>query len=555
MQFENLTNAEAPPYEPINLGVYDYFLKSAATHRKKIALSYYGRSVSYKALSAAIDSTATALSATGVGRGDVVIVSLPSIPEAVHLFYAINKIGAIFCGMDCRITCDEIREIIAQVKPKLCFVSDFQLKEFENIDDTRVVCVSFAKTLHFLSVFASFFADLFKGRLHLVGKKENIITYSKFISLGQKNADVSFAPVKGDDVCAYFYTSGTTKGKKCVVLTNENINSAVAQYANSQKDLADARRFCNIMPLFTCYGISLGTHLPLTVGLEIRMIPLFFGSRMKQLLLKEKPGYIITVPAHWEHFVKDRFDGADFSFMKGLIVGGDKLDEESENRINEILKTHNSTARVMRGYGLTEASTAVTTQPSNTPRGSVGCAMCWSEIGIFDPETGLRLPPLEKGEICVKGPNLCQGYFEDEEATRALLRTHEDGSLWLHSGDIGYMDEDGFLFFCERIKRIYVRFDGTKISPFAIEQVLQKCPEVSRCLVIAIDDPKHFHGKCAKALIVFKDGAYAETAREKVQKFIHANLPSFMRPTQLEFVDRLPTTINGKLDYFFKPAE
>lgn len=454
--------------------------------------------------------------------------------------------------MDCRITSDEIKEIFAQVKPKLCFVSDFQLKEFETIDDTRVVCVSFAKTLHFLSAFASFFADLFKGRIRMVGKKSNFITYPQFISKGHKRTDMVFESVRGDDICAYFYTSGTTKGKKCVVLTNENINSAVAQYANSQKELADARRFCNIMPLFTCYGISLGTHLPLTVGLEIRMIPLFFGSRMKQLLLREQPGYIITVPAHWEHFVNDRFDDEDFSFLKGLIVGGDKLDEESENRINEILKTHNSTAKVMRGYGLTEASTAVTTQPPNTPRGSVGCAMCWSDIGIFDSETGKRLLPLEKGEICVTGPNLCQGYYEDEEATQALLRTHEDGLLWLHSGDIGYLDEDGFLFFCERIKRIYVRFDGTKISPYAIEQVLQKCPVISRCLVVAIDDPKHFHGKCAKALIVLKSETDGETGKESVKKFIHDNLPSFMRPAQVEFVDRLPTTKNGKLDYFIK---
>ena len=534
-------------YEPFNLGTYDYFAQKVEAYREKTAISYYGRSISYGELLSDVDLTAAALSAMGIGRGDVVIVALPSIPEAVSLFYAINKVGGIYCGMDCRLAGDEIQEVCRQMHPKLCFSSDFQLQEFKNIDDVPVVCVSFAKTFYALATAASFIADLFKGRKHLISQKQNIITYATFIAQGNTDA-VAYDPVGGDDVCAYFYTSGTTKGKKCVVLTNENINTAVAQYAHDQQGLADVGRFCNIMPLFTCYGITLGTHLPLTIGLEIRMIPFFFGKRMKQLLIKEKPGYIITVPAHWEHFIGDRFGGVDLSFLKGIIVGGDKLDDESENRLNDILRTHNSTAKVMRGYGLTEASTVVTTQPPHTPKGSVGCALCWSEIGIFDPETGARLAPMEKGEICVKGPNLCQGYYQDEEATRALLHTHEDGTLWLHSGDIGWLNEDGFLFFCERIKRIYVRFDGTKISPFAIEQVLTKCPDVSRCLIVAVDDPHHVHGQCAKARIVLK--STSEEAKANVKKYIRDNLPGFMRPAQVEFVDRLPVTRNGKLDYF-----
>lgn len=542
-------DASIPPYKPIGLSVYDYFYNHAVNFREKIALSYYGRSISYQELLENIDSTVASLSAMGIGRGDVVVVSLPSLPEAVSLFYAINKIGAIFCGMDCRIHSDEIREIISQVKPKLCFVSDFQLKEFQNIDTTRIVCVSFTKTFHLLSVVASFFADLFNGRLRIINKKANITAYPDFCSKG-KAADCP--SVKGEDVCAYFYTSGTTKGKNCVVLTNENINSAVAQYALSQKGLADTPRFCNIMPLFTCYGISLGTHLPLTTGMEIRMVPLFFGKRMKQLLLREKPGYIITVPAHWEHFINDRYAGADLSFLKGLIIGGDMLDAESEERLNNILKSCNSTAKVMRGYGLTEASTAVTTQPPNTPKGSVGCAMCWSEIGIFNLETGKRLSPMQSGEICIKGPNLCQGYYQNTEATKALLRTHKDGSVWLHTGDIGYMDDAGFLYFCERIKRIFVRFDGTKISPYGIEQTLYRCPVISRCLITAIDDPKHLHGKCGQAFIVLKNTVNPKKAKEEMRQFIRTELPGFLRPAKIKFVEHLPTTQNGKLDYFLK---
>ena len=335
-----------------------------------------------------------------------------------------------------------------------------------------------------------------------------------------------------------------------MVLSNENINSSVLQYSFSQPDFQESGRFCSIMPLFTCYGISLGTHLPLILGMQIRLIPLFFGKNMKDLLVKEKPSYIITVPAHWDHFITDKFKNTDLSFLKGPIIGGDKLSESSEKKLNEIFKSCNSKAEVMRGYGLTEASTAVTRQPYNTPKGSVGTNMCWSEIKIFRQDTFEELPAGEEGEICVCGPNVCQGYLGDQAATDALLKHHPDGKRWLHTGDIGYLDEKGFLFFRERIKRIYVRFDGTKVSPFAIETALQNCEVVERAMVVAVDDKKHLHGKCAKAYIVLKEGYTEETALPILKKYSQNKIAEFMRPAEFAIVDKLPTTKSGKLNYF-----
>ena len=222
----------------------------------------------------------------------------------------------------------------------------------------------------------------------------------------------------------------------------------------------------------------------------------------------------------------------------------------SEDKLNEIFNMCKSKAKVMRGYGLTEASTAVTMQPYHTPKGSVGTNMCWSEIRIFEPDTFDELPAGEQGEICVSGPNICQGYLNDKKSTEALLKTHPDGKLWLHTGDIGYLDQEGFLYFRERIKRMYVRFDGTKISPFAIETLLLKCPIVSRALVVAVDDKKHFHGKCAKAYIVLKKGIDAEDAMPILRKFGNSTISQYMRPEEYVIVEQLPTTRNGKLDYF-----
>lgn len=540
---------DVPEYTSVGETIYSMFAHSCALNANKPALSYFDKKMTFGELSENIDRAAAALTGLGVSKGDAVIVSLPSIPEAVALFYAVNKIGAIFCGMDCRSTSAEISEIFAQIKPKVCVVADFHLKSFDHIDDVSIVCVSFIKTISVLAAFASVFVEVFTGRARLMQKKANFMTYKKFAA---KGADVAVPNVAVDakDVCAYFYTSGTTYGRKCAVLTNENINASVLQYSYSQRGIKDTERFCTIMPLFTCYGITLGTHLPLILGKQVRMIPLFTGKNMKKLLLAEKPGYITTVPAHWDHFIKDDFKNVDLSFFKGAIIGGDKLSANGETKINHILSRCGSEGKVIRGYGLTEASTAVTANPPETPVGSVGTQMCWSAIGIFEPGTDTPVPAGETGEICICGPNVCQGYLDDEEATSRLLKRHCDGKVWLHSGDVGYFDEDGFLFFCERIKRIFVRFDGTKVSPYYIEQQLMKCPVVDQCLVYAVDDGEHQYGKCPGVMVVFQKEYTPDEAKKTFETFVRTAVAPHLCPVEIKVVDALPVTRGGKFDYF-----
>ena len=545
----NRTEYSVPAYTPLGESVYSVFEKKCAALGDAPALSYFGKEYSFSKLMYNIDRAAAGLLRMGIGKGDKVIVSLPSVPEAVELFYAINKIGAVFCGMDCRSTSDEIDEIFAQIQPKACFVSDFHLKAFSHIQDVQIICISFMRTIGIVTAFASVFVGLFTGRTFLIARKKNFQSYQSFIK-NIKHPKVKKAAFGGDEICAYFYTSGTTYGRKCVMLTNENMNSSVLQYAYSQPGIEDTERFCTIMPLFTCYGITLGTHLPLILGKQVRMIPLFTGKAMKKLLLVEKPGYITTVPAHWEQFIKDDFTGADLSFFKGAIIGGDKLSAVAEDKINAILKRCGSQGKVMRGYGLTEASTAVTAQPPQTPKGSVGTNMCWSTIGIFEMGTDKPVEVGCSGEICVCGPNVCQGYLDDEKTSAALLRQPSDGKIWLPSGDVGYMDENNFLYFCERMKRIFVRFDGTKISPYGIEQQLYRCPVVAHCMEYGSEDPKHAHGKCPAAWVVFKEEYDEKQAKQIYENFINTKIAYHLRPIETSFVNALPVTKNGKLDYF-----
>ncbi len=539
----------------LNLSVYDYFKKSTETFDDLVALSFYGIKFTYKKFNEKIDENVKALYASGIKKGDVIIVSLPSIPEALYLFYAINKIGAIYCGLDCRSTEEDVLKTISDVNPKICFVSDFHLHAFKNVNSCQVICVRSTNTIGGITKIGGFFADIFKGRTVIKMKNKNIFHFNEFVKRNNGCSDVILDRIDGDDICAYFYTSGTTYGRKCVILTNKNINAGVMQLAKAEIDINKGDSLLNIMPPFTCYGITIGTQLPLCLGVHARLYPLFNEKQMKKILLKEKPNFIITVPSHWETFLDDDFENCDLSFLKAIVVGGDKLFAEYENKINATLKECGSTSWLINGYGLTETASTAIIPPVGSPQGSMGKAAFLTEIKIFDNEKLCEVPVGEKGEICICSPSVCKGYLNDKPATDALLKVHDDGKIWLHSGDIAYEDENGFIYFCERIKRMYVRYDGTKVSPYAIEKVIEKCPEVKQCMIVTKDDENHAYGKVPVGIIVLKDTNNLARSKKDVQDFVNKYLAEYMRPVELIYVEHLPKTINGKLDYFLKDFE
>lgn len=535
-------------YRPIGMSAYGFLKSRCLQCGERTALSFYGKEISFSQLFERVENTAQALRKLGVGENDVVTVSLPAIPEAVYLFYAINKLAAVYCALDCRSTAQEIEKTVKQLKPKACFVPCFQLKQFRCVSKAPVISVDMTASVGGFTRFTAAFADFFTGRTFLKLRHSNIMGFSQFQKNYADEESLDAAKTGAHDLCGYFYTSGTTYGRKCVVLTNENFNSAVSQHIMGYADAKAGERMLNVMPLFTCYGLCLGLHLPLCLGMEVRLIPLFRGRDMGRLLTKAKPSYIITVPSHWDGLLKDRSFTGDISSLRGVLIGGDKGGKDFHKLLRERLDAGGSKARIMHGYGLTETASTATVSAWDSPAESVGKAACWTKIEIFDPETGQELPLGERGEICICGPSVCKGYLNDPLNTDLLLRKHDDGEIWLHSGDIGYLNEKGELFFCERIKRMYVRWDGTKVSPYAIEQALLSCPVVEECLVYPVEDRKHFHGCCAKALVVLTTEKYR--AREYLEKFIQGNLGEHMRPETVEVVKRLPLTKLGKVDYF-----
>ena len=533
---------------PDNISVYCYLEKYAKQYGKDTAISFYGKKITYEQLLSRIDTAAKALIAYGVKKDDVVAASLPGMPEGIYLIYAINKIGAIYCAFDCRAKNEEIKETLHTFAPKLCIVPNFQVKEFHDIHDCPVVYISPVHTLGGIEKLYSIPTDFFTGRDFVRLRNPNIMKYDRFIK-GGNSIDTYPVERSSQDIFGYFYTSGTTYGRKSVILTNQNINASVAIHRIANQEIQPGQVLLNIMPLFTCYSVTLAVHLPLTSGVSVTLIPLVDTKKLKQTLLKEKPNYIITVPSHWEFFIHESFKGCDLSFMKKIIIGGDTIKPAYRKTLNSIFRIHGSCEPVLVGYGLTETTSSATAAFAG-PENSVGRALPYMQLAICDPESGKFLPTGEEGEICIHGPTVCSGYFQDEAATQQLLRLHDDGKVWLHSGDRGYMDDTGVVYFCERYKRMYVRFDGTKISPYSIEQGITGCPLVENVLVVAFADGAHSHGMCAKAYVVLKKGENKETAPGAIMRYCKKHLDEHMQPHEIVIVDSLPHTKNGKLRYF-----
>lgn len=536
-------------YTPENLSVYEYLKRETASYTDQPAIKFYGKVFTYSQMLDEIEKIAKALKAQGIKKDDIVASSLPGCPEGVFLIYAINKIGAVYCAFDCRSKKREIEEMLKTFEPKICFVPSFQIKEFENVNNHTVVYINITHSLNSLINFGMFTANLFKGRTHLFFKHKNFISYDSFTKTPQNTAE-AVAEKNSENLFGYFYTSGTTYGRKSIILTNENVNAAAYQHRIENTRAKEGDSLLNIMPLFTCYSITLAVHNPLSAGVYVNIIPLVKPKAFKKIILREKPNFVTTVPAHWEEFAKDDFTNCDLSFLKAAAVGGDVMDSTIKKRVNEIFAKSGCPYPLVIGYGLSETTSTATSGMLATSQESVGKPLINTMVKTYDSESDSFLPPFEKGEICIHGPTVCKGYYNDKKMTDSLLKVHKDGKVWLHSGDYGYVDDKGEVYFCQRIKRMYVRFDGTKISPYDIEKALSLCSAIERCMVVTIQDKNHSHGKCAKALIVLNKNTDKASAQNMVKKFIDKEIDEHMRPDELVFVESLPYTKFGKLDYF-----
>ena len=362
------------------------------------------------------------------------------------------------------------------------------------------------------------------------------------------------SPYHENECCVIVHTGGTTGVPKGVMLSNDNLNQSAFQLMNSAFYMARGDVWADIMPPFIAYGIGNGLHMPLIKGMEVVLIPAFDPKKYDELMIKYRPTHIVGVPSHYENIITSKkMKNRDVSYLISPVVGGDTMKIDLEEKVNSFIKSHHGNNNVMKGYGMTEVSAAVSACMSDkiNKTGSVGIPFAHTVISIFDPETGEEMKYGEKGEVCMTGPNTMLGYYNNKLETNLVLRKHADGKIWVHSGDIGYMDEDGMLYIEGRIKRIIVRHDGFKVFPSLIENVVLENENVRDCCSVGKEDKDHAQGMLPVVFVVLTENGLKNKERtiEEISELCQEELPEYAQPQDIIVIDKMPLTPIGKIDY------
>jgi len=533
--------------------VYEYLYRENRDFPNEIAIKYFNEEVTYLELFGKIDAAAAAFTALGVKSGDIVTVALPSIPEALYVFYALNKIGATANFIHPLAGKKEILNYLNEVGStvSVMFYSTYEIVK-RSLDDTSVKAVVMVSPADSLSDWLRVGYEMQHRMIEPTPFDGKVLTYRQFLYRGLETA-IPRVDRDPHSMAVISHTGGTTGEPKGCMISDYNINCVICQVGAAMPHVRQENALA-VLPPFVNYSLVNGMLEPMTLGLSVVLIPDYKPLQFDRYVKQYRPGHINSIPAYYEAVLSiPEMKNMDLSCFINCYYGGEAMAEETEKKINELFLSRGAKHPIGKGLGSTEftSSATATFHNCNIP-GSVGIPFPMTICKIVDPETGMEQPYGKVGEICFTGPSLMLGYFENQKATDDLIHTHDDGMRWMHSGDLGYITEDGVIFVSGRIKRIVMTKgpDGsvTKIFPDRVENILLSHPDVELCCVIGVADTQRIH--FPKAYIVLKNGITGDYGMTNtLQKFCHDKLPVYMIPDEIEYVADLPRTPRGKVDY------
>lgn len=532
--------------------IITYLKQQSAFHMNNAAINYFGKKYTYRDMFSHIDAAASAFKALGVKQGDIVTLSLPNIPENVFCFYALNKLGAIANLIDLRMKGEKLVDAVNITASKWIVATDLFANELDAIiRSTTIQHVVIASPATSLPLGIKQLYTLKRKKVSMVNTAW--VSWEQFIKGGREIRETYPHEISKKNPACILHTSGTTGNPKGVVLTNEVFLEMATQIKVCGLKYALGDTFLSQVPPFLAYNIVSATNNPLTMGLEIIMLPDYQPAKFADNIYKHKPNHAIAGPADWSNFVDNpKVPLRNYSFLKSMISGSDKINVEQKKRINQILFACGCSGSILEGYGMTEiAAAAVLNVPQHNVDDSVGIPLPKVNVCIYDNDNNCELGYGEVGEICMSGPTVMSGYYNAPEDTANALRKHRDGVVWLHSGDIGYVNTDGNLFLIGRLKRVIVDRNGFKISPFEIEKVILNHELVMNCCVVGRDDQNSQNGKIAVAFVTLQDSPNGDSdmIRNELRMLCENALQERYRPQEIHIIDSLPLTPNGKVDY------
>jgi long-chain acyl-CoA synthetase len=533
------------------LSAFEYVCQRSKNHLNDTALDYYGRKFAYADLIVNVKKTAAALRGAGVKKGDIITVVSIMTPEIIALFYAADMMGATLNLVDPRYSVEGIREYIEEVDSHLLVCLNVvyercrQAAKRTNVE--KVIVLSPADSLPPVMAVGYKLTTPDKNKY-----ASNVIRWKQFIKGGEGQSTAA-EPYDPDHACVVVHTGGTTGSPKGVMLTDDCFNGIALQFQAYPKLFHRGQKLMNVMPPFIAYGFACGIHLPLVLGFTVIIIPNLDPAKLGSLVLKHKPEHMFGVPTHYQQLASDpKLRDKDLSFIINYAAGGDSLSRGAEQTVNDFLAAHGARYPIAKGYGMTEVSSAATVAAGldNKP-GSVGIPMVNTVVAAFEPGTDQELPIGQRGELCISGPCLMKGYYNKPEETAILLRRHPDGRVWAHTGDMGYLDEDGFVYLDSRIKRMIIRHDGFKVFPSMIENVVSRHPAVHQCSVVGCADKDHTQGRLPFVYIVLKADTTAKKKQviRELERMCAEELPEYVQPVAYKFISSMPMTPVGKVDY------
>ena len=532
--------------------MYQVLASTAKQYPSSTAYVFMGKETSYSAFLKRIENAAKGLYHMGIRKGDRVTICMANTPQALDCFYALNRIGAIpnmihplsaakeiafylnFSRSKAILTLDQFYDKVAQILPEL-----------ENPCQILI-----AKVQDELPFPLSALYPLTKSARSVKKLPKSGYTLWYDMVAAGKNTQLPPDDGKFDDCGAILYSGGTTGTTKGIMLSNLNFNALGMQtIAASGYGSVAGMKMLSVMPVFHGFGLGIGIHTALIGGATCILVPQFSVDTYADILVKQKPNLIPGVPTLFEALLRtQKLEDADLSFLKGIFSGGDSLAPELKKKVDAFLKDHNCAEQIREGYGTTECVTASCLTPKDYARsGSIGVPFPDSYYKIVTPGTTEEVAANTEGEICVSGPTVMMGYMDNPQETANTLRRHYDGRIWLHTGDLGHMDQDGFVYFRQRIKRMLVT-SGYNVYPSQLENVIDGHEKVLLSCVIGVKDD--YRGQKIKAYVVPMPGVEpTEELKQELLAYCSAHIAKYAMPREIEFRKELPKTLVGKVAY------
>ena len=533
-----------------DISMYTEVKRSRNKYPKNVAVKYMGKKINYTKFLNKIDTVAKGFYHLGIKKGDIVTILLPNVPEALIALYALNKLGAIANMTHPLSAEEEIKETLISTESKYMIMYDARYEKIEGfideLDMKKIIFVSPADSLNIVKRLIYNIKEYSKFKHY---PKKNIYTsWNKFFFESKYKEDFKVQKYGKDTPAVIIHSGGTSGKSKNVVIQNRAFIFAAIGEKIDLIRLNPGDSALAVMPNFHGFGLSVLMHTPLALGCSTILVPKFDAKKFDTLFKKTKPTCVLGVPTLFESLSNSNNEkNLDLSFLKYVISGGDILPQSLEDKINNYLKEHNSDARITQGYGLSEALACVTMAHDHVNKsGSVGIPLAGNHVKIIDPATRHEVKYGEVGEIVVNSKALMMGYLNEESETNEALQIHDDGHIWLHTGDLGYMDSDGFLFYKGRIKRMIIT-SGYNVYPSHIEEVIESHPAVLQCSVVGVDHP--YKGQVAKAFVVLKDGFHGLFIKKELKEYCVKHLAKYMIPSDIVLRNKLPRTKLGKVDF------